>query len=601
MTAFFFSRLLPLSLAGSAASGLLLVLSPLTRAKFSSRWQYYSWMVVLLLFALPVTAFIPAQAAQVSPVIPPLTAIAGGLADMAEPPIFAEPALRFFLPWRELLAAVWFAGAAVFLYRKLLAAVRFRRALRHASQPVSDSETLACFAACCAQRGVRRRIELRSCPPACAPMLVGILRPRIILPEVPLGGEELRLVFLHELTHYKHGDLLYKFAAMLIGAAHWFNPLARLISGRLDALCELACDETLSCGMEPEERRGYGMAILSVMGEARLAPPVSTSFSLSKQDVKRRLTLIMDYKRPTRGLIAAGICSISLLAFVGVSVSAYVLPDNASAAKPKASVIVEEKIKPATSEAGSAAEKLAQELTGTVKIANGKLIFTIPPKTSLGKWAINAAGTAQMGDGQMSVHLFEQESADKSWVAGKTYSAPLDLNSIIEFTFSAELVNAKGQTLAESFVCFASTEYSPKAKTADSQENPFGEKIDLPVKDGRLTAGFGAYYGHTGADFSGPGIMGRDISAVADGTVVYSNYSGAYGNYIVLDHGNGVHTLYAQCDELKVKMSKDGTPVTVKKGDVIATVGRSGNSTGPHLHFEVRVKGEPVDPEPFLK
>ena len=99
---------------------------------------------------------------------------------------------------------------------------------------------------------------------------------------------------------------------------------------------------------------------------------------------------------------------------------------------------------------------------------------------------------------------------------------------------------------------------------------------------------------HKGIDIGMP--MGTPICATKDGTVSTSLYSnGSYGYYIVLDHEDGIQTLYAHCSELLVSVGD-----VVTKGQVIAKVGSTGNSTGPHVHFEVRINGERVDPLPYL-
>ena len=106
--------------------------------------------------------------------------------------------------------------------------------------------------------------------------------------------------------------------------------------------------------------------------------------------------------------------------------------------------------------------------------------------------------------------------------------------------------------------------------------------------------------GHSGVDFSSGSvpIMNQKIVAVDGGTVVEvnTNKNAGYGLYVVIDHGNGLRTLYAHCNSLSVVKGQK-----VSQGQEIARVGRTGNSTGPHLHFEVRVNGRCVDPEPYFK
>lgn len=123
----------------------------------------------------------------------------------------------------------------------------------------------------------------------------------------------------------------------------------------------------------------------------------------------------------------------------------------------------------------------------------------------------------------------------------------------------------------------------------------YQDGLMLPVEGVSVSAGYGGYRGHVGADLTESGVYGREIYAAADGTVMYSSYRGRYGNRVVIDHGNGVETLYAHCATLEVQPGDQ-----VKQGDFIATVGETGNVTGPHLHFELHVNGKTIDPMPYV-
>lgn len=119
--------------------------------------------------------------------------------------------------------------------------------------------------------------------------------------------------------------------------------------------------------------------------------------------------------------------------------------------------------------------------------------------------------------------------------------------------------------------------------------------------DGELTSGFGYRMHpilgyskfHSGLDFGAD--YGTPIRAAAPGKVLFASWYGGYGQAVILDHGNGVTTLYGHTEEIYVKEGQ-----TVQRGTPIAAVGSTGFSTGPHLHFEVRVGGNPVDPQEYL-
>lgn len=136
--------------------------------------------------------------------------------------------------------------------------------------------------------------------------------------------------------------------------------------------------------------------------------------------------------------------------------------------------------------------------------------------------------------------------------------------------------------------------------------NPYsGGRLGLPVKDGyRISSNFGTRvhpitgkrHTHTGIDFAAP--QGTDIYAAEDGVVLIAQTWSTYGNCVIIDHGNGLWTLYAHIRNGGIKVEKGEA---VKRGQKIAEVGSTGNSTGPHLHFEVRKNETPVNPSSYLK
>ncbi len=117
--------------------------------------------------------------------------------------------------------------------------------------------------------------------------------------------------------------------------------------------------------------------------------------------------------------------------------------------------------------------------------------------------------------------------------------------------------------------------------------SPFGWRIHPITKDRRF---------HTGIDIAGSGINKKPAIAAADGTVIMAQWYGGYGNAVIIDHGGGISTLYAHGSSIQVSVGQK-----VKKGDTVLLVGSTGNSTGPHLHFEVRKNGSPVSPMSYVK
>jgi murein DD-endopeptidase MepM/ murein hydrolase activator NlpD len=132
----------------------------------------------------------------------------------------------------------------------------------------------------------------------------------------------------------------------------------------------------------------------------------------------------------------------------------------------------------------------------------------------------------------------------------------------------------------------------PYAEPADTTPSAAG--FTWPTS-GQITSGFGPRWGrmHQGLDIAAP--TGRPITAAKSGTVIVAGWSGGYGQLVVIDHGGGLATAYAHQSRIAVKT---GDPVT--QGGLVGFVGSTGHSTGPHLHFEVRVNGAAQDPLPYL-
>jgi murein DD-endopeptidase MepM/ murein hydrolase activator NlpD len=123
---------------------------------------------------------------------------------------------------------------------------------------------------------------------------------------------------------------------------------------------------------------------------------------------------------------------------------------------------------------------------------------------------------------------------------------------------------------------------------------PSAAGLIWPVS-GSVTSGYGMRWGrmHEGIDIAAP--SGTSIWAAAAGTVIYAGWLGGYGNLVVVDHGNGLATAYAHASAILVSVGQ-----SVAQGETIALIGSTGHSTGPHLHFEVRVNGVAVDPLLYL-
>jgi murein DD-endopeptidase MepM/ murein hydrolase activator NlpD len=160
-----------------------------------------------------------------------------------------------------------------------------------------------------------------------------------------------------------------------------------------------------------------------------------------------------------------------------------------------------------------------------------------------------------------------------------------------EHAFQVEMNGLQAQSAALAAKIRAAVPSSPGTPTSVT---PSAAGLIWPVQ-GPITSPFGPRWGgfHPGIDIGVP--TGTPIHAAAAGTVIYCGWMDGYGNLVVIDHHNTLSTAYAHQSRIASSCGQN-----VAQGDVIGYVGCTGNCTGPHLHFEVRVDGNPVDPMLYL-
>lgn len=178
----------------------------------------------------------------------------------------------------------------------------------------------------------------------------------------------------------------------------------------------------------------------------------------------------------------------------------------------------------------------------------------------------------------------------------------LNLQIITKYTENSTELNFDSIEVAENNVKSKIEENIKQAEEEKERQNAIaiinGINLSVLPVNGMITSRYGVSSSirrstHTGLDIACS--SGTDIKVVSKGTVTFAEYNGSYGNLVKVDHGNGIETWYAHCSKIYAKVGQE-----VKAGDVIAAVGSTGNSTGPHLHLEIRINGQTVNPQNYL-
>lgn len=355
-----FMSWLSLSLSGTILALCILVATPWMRGRISHSWQYYIWLIVIVRLLLPVAPgvngvteltkhasriwqaavqapnreSVPAPGAAPDTGRPANTQTAPAQIEGGNPA--EEPAASSLkaqassapstAPYRRLtgnLWIVWLAGAGAMLGWKSMAYRRFYRLLNQGSRPEEDPLVAAVLNQCLMELDISAPIAVRRSSLVRTPLLIGLGRPGIVLPEGRFDRDELRHIFLHELTHCKRLDLPVKWLVQLGVCLHWFNPAVYFVARQLDRLCELACDEAVIRNMSPAEKQGYGQTLLALASSPAGRPAMMWgAMSREGQALKERLVAIMKSstgKNSTRLavlLLAAVACGAFFIGYV---------------------------------------------------------------------------------------------------------------------------------------------------------------------------------------------------------------------------------------------------------------------------------------------
>lgn len=486
----------------------------------------------------------------------------------AQPPAAPQPAPEPFPVW----TSFWAVGAGLLALWFLIRYVRWRRRFRE-SVP-ADCPGLDTCLRC------RRRVRLRVTDRIAAPLTYGLFRPVILLPKTLDLRDEAAVtcVLAHEMAHIRRLDGLFKLVLTAALCLHWFNPAVWLLYVLANRDMELRCDEAAVLALGEDSRERYALALIRLAELQNDYVPLC-GFS-QKSGMEERIRAIMSIRK--QSLLA---CFIALALVLGITTA------FATSAKPEEEPPVKTRDEVLTGDAAA-----VKALVDSVRYDSGNLYFTIPEGE--GVWSIFIQGRIMTEDGMgMSVRYLEKESERAEWVPRMTYAFEAADAAYDELTMDVRYGSTSyfydlTLLLPEGRKPLA-VEPLPEGKA----DIPEGAEMVWPVDGGAVTQArqtrtnpeTGGTAVHDGVDIAAE--KGTPIYAAGRGTVKEAGYNAKDGYFVRLDHGAGQESFYAHCQKLLVKTGDE-----VLSGQTIATVGSTGMSTGPHLHFEILVNGESQDP-----
>lgn len=212
---------------------------------------------------------------------------------------------------------IWLLGMFLFFGRIGISYLVFRKQAKRWSLP-ADNMAQQILQQVQQQYGIRRKIRLQRNNKINSPMLYGIIKPSILLPDEKYSPQESQYIFRHELSHYRHGDIWIKYLFTICRGVYWFHPLVQRMCRQADTQMELLCDESVISEQNTEEKQAYCMMILRHMSNYLSIVPLTTNFYGGKKYMKKRFQNIMNTSKRKTGLAAVLIAAILALILMGV-------------------------------------------------------------------------------------------------------------------------------------------------------------------------------------------------------------------------------------------------------------------------------------------
>ena len=359
-----------LSVSGSILIAILLLLKPLYKTKLSHRWQYYIWLVVVARLLIPFSFDLNLMESLSSRIftfsneailnqnemnIPymssrvennALTATTdeniGSVGEVemftfifnatdmynqtnevnvTTTPVASNTADSLFSRILPNLRIIWLAIGALLLVRKITIYQGFVRYVMAGASRVDDIKVIEKLGNIMEVLKIKSYVGIYTNGLISSPLIIGFFRPKIVLPTLNIGEDDLKNTLLHELIHHKRGDMFYKWLVQVVICLHWFNPFVHLMGREINKSCEFSCDEAVTKNLNSDEIRNYGDTLINALKHGARYDNTITSLNLGSncKQLKERLDMIMNSKSKSRfGKIIT--CVITMFFLIGSAV-----------------------------------------------------------------------------------------------------------------------------------------------------------------------------------------------------------------------------------------------------------------------------------------
>ena len=502
-----------------------------------------------------------------------------------------------------MLAILWCFGFLFQSFRYALSFI-FTQRLRHNGITLPPSNWTRKFSVMAANSGVRENVKLYISCHIDNPMTMGFLKPIVLVPLgflTQLPQDQVEAILLHEIAHIRRFDYVFNLLQIAIKSVFFFNPAIYFISRLIDIEREQACDDLAVAQGRNPYALAKGLASLQLNRRSRnnLTMAIHGKEMVVLNRLKRLTQPIEHKQRPEQLMLSILTAFIMGGIYFGTAQANNGLQELDQKREYKKEVA---SVKIASRKENNAAKKpydknmqhenvrqaLYNQLMKDGLISSLQTTVILKPKGK--SWVANDVDVPKLSQ-ERYCDLISQLKLKKSTLE----KIKLSPKSVYAFTKNQEVTYGQ-------FTSSSNNHRSVTKKKSQRVElvkrDEHSSKFRLPLDKADVTANFGQTgklwpKTHLGVDFRGQ--IGDPIYASSDGKVLLARAEGHYGKRVVIQHKDGIITTYSHMNSISVS-ARD----TVKAGNIIGTVGSTGKSTGPHLHFELIKKGRKINPEPYI-
>jgi beta-lactamase regulating signal transducer with metallopeptidase domain len=342
-----FANLIETTLSVSVVVLLLLLLAKILDKKYAAKWKYWVWLVLAIRLLIPfnMTLADPPIQLKASDITKTWTTTA---TDISTSSIFSTALktwqttnsldsaaseasndntriLKTFISdafdLTQFLMILWLAGAFFLIVYYLITYGLFREKIKRWCSVVQLQNELDVYATVCQEMKIHRQIPLMTCKLIRSPMVIGIFKQILLLPEMTFSSRQLKMILHHELVHVRRRDILYKCLIFTVRIVHWFNPFVHLMAAEANKEVEISCDAEVTLNQNSNFRKEYCNAILEAVHNG-LGPNAvfSTNFGDGKAMLMKRFESLFDIRRKKKGILSF-IIIVLIIGIIGICIS----------------------------------------------------------------------------------------------------------------------------------------------------------------------------------------------------------------------------------------------------------------------------------------